>query len=54
MDFIVISIDLESKLSKKENLGILKVGVVYPRCLDINSLILIINIMKNRWSWNVI
>jgi hypothetical protein len=38
MNFIIISIDLESKLLKKRNLRILKFWRAYIRCLDINSL----------------
>jgi hypothetical protein len=46
MNFIVILIDLESKLSKKKkkkkkNLGILKFWCAYPKCLDIIFLIFI-------------
>jgi hypothetical protein len=43
MNFIVILIDLESKLSKKKkkNLGILKFWCAYPKSLDIIFLIFI-------------
>jgi hypothetical protein len=43
MNFIVILIDLESKLSKKKkkNLRILKFWCAYPKCLDIIFLIFI-------------